>query len=65
MNRDNLATGPAAIRRAQWRDYLRAYEFNFDVSSRLEFGRVYIVETTCISPLGKRMTAQYKLSYQK
>jgi hypothetical protein len=49
----------------KWRDYLRAYEFNFDVSSRLEFGRVYIVEATCLSPLGKRMTAQYKLNYQK
>ena len=49
----------------QWRDYLRAYEFNFDVSSRLEFGRVYIVEATCLSPMGKRMSAQYKLSYQK
>lgn len=50
---------------AQWRDYLRAYEFNFDVSSRLEFGGVYIVEVTCLSPLGKRMSSQYKLSYQK
>ena len=49
----------------QWRDYLRAYEFNFDVSSRIEFGRVYIIEATCLSPLGKRMSAQYKLSYQK
>ena len=49
----------------QWRDYLRAYEFNFEVRSRLDFGRVYIVEATCISPLGKRMTAQYKLSYKK
>jgi hypothetical protein len=49
----------------QWRDHLRAYEFNFDVSSKLEFGRVYIIEATCISPPGKRLSAQYKLSYQK
>jgi len=49
----------------QWRDYLRAYEFNFEVSSRLEFDRVYIVEATCLSPLGKRLSAQYKLGYQK
>jgi hypothetical protein len=49
----------------QWRDYLRAYEFNFDVTSSLKFGSVYVVEVTCLSPLGKRMSAQYKLSYQK
>jgi len=49
----------------QWRDYLRAYEFNFEVNSRLEFGRVYTIEVTCLSPIGKRMSAQYKLSYQK
>jgi hypothetical protein len=50
---------------AQWRDYLRAYEFNFDVSAKLALGRVYIVEITCLSPMGKRLSSQYKLSYQK
>jgi hypothetical protein len=50
---------------AQWRDYLRAYEFNFDVSSQLTPGHVYIIEVTCRSPMGKRMSAQYKLSYAK
>jgi hypothetical protein len=50
---------------SQWRDYLRAYEFNLDVSSKLEVGRMYIIETTCASPMGKRLSAQYKISYQK
>jgi hypothetical protein len=49
----------------QWRDYLRAYEFNFNVNAKLATGRVYIVEVTCLSPMGKRMTVQHNLSYQK
>ena len=48
---------------AQWRDYLRAYEFNFDVGSKLVSGRVYIVEVTCLSPMEKRMSAQHNLKY--
>jgi hypothetical protein len=48
---------------AQWRDYLRAYEFNFDVSPKLASGRVYIVEVTCQSPSGKRMTAQHNFKF--
>jgi hypothetical protein len=50
---------------AQWRDYLRAYEFNFDVSSKLTPGHMYIVEVTCLSPMGKRLSVQYNLTCQK
>lgn len=48
---------------AQWRDHLRAYEFNFDVSSKLTPGHVYIVEVTCLSPMGKRMSVQHNLKF--
>ena len=48
---------------AQWRDHLRAYEFNLDVKSKLGPGGVYIVEVTCQNPLGKRMSAQRKLKF--
>jgi hypothetical protein len=50
---------------AQWRDYLRAYEFNLDVNSKLAAGHVYIVEVTCLSALGKRLSIQHNLSYNK
>jgi hypothetical protein len=50
---------------AQWRDYLRTYEFDFDISSNLTIGHTYILEVTCLSPLVKRMTSQYKLIYKK
>jgi hypothetical protein len=50
---------------AQWRDYLRAYEFNLDVGPKLDLGRVYIVEVTCLLPTGKRLYVQHNLKYQQ
>jgi hypothetical protein len=48
-------THPAENHNA-WRDFLRAYEFQFD----LRAGRdtTYILEVTCLSPEGRRLTAE-------
>jgi len=49
-------TAPAENNR-HWRDFLRAYEFNLDFEP--EPSRTYILQATCITPDGKRLTAEY------
>lgn len=44
-----------------WRDYLRAYEFNLDFEP--ERNKRYILEATCLSPNGKRLSADFALKY--
>lgn len=39
----------------RWRDFLRAYEFQFDLST--ERDKTYILEATCLNPDGRRLTA--------
>lgn len=46
-----------------WRDFLRAYEFNLPYE--LEVSKNYILETTCISPNGKRLSAEFTLTQTK
>jgi len=38
-----------------WRDFLRAYEFQLDLQA--ERDTTYILETTCLSPDGRRLSA--------
>lgn len=38
-----------------WRDFLRAYEFQLDVQADRDI--TYILETTCLSPDGRRLSA--------
>lgn len=46
-----------------WRDFLRAYEFSLPFES--EAGQNYILEATCISPNGKRLSAEFILTQTK
>ncbi len=46
-----------------WRDFLRAYEFSLPFES--EAGQNYILESTCISPNGKRLSAEFTLTQTK
>ncbi|MHC4693725.1 MAG: hypothetical protein ACYS67_13365 [Planctomycetota bacterium] len=46
-----------------WRDFLRAYEFNLPSDS--EANQNYILEATCISPNGKRLSAEFTLTQTK
>ncbi|NIP53838.1 MAG: hypothetical protein GWN67_16645 [Phycisphaerae bacterium] len=46
-----------------WRDFLRAYEFN--LPSESESDQNYILEATCISPNGKRLSADFALTQTK
>ena len=50
---------------SNWQDHLRAYEFDLDVRSKIQIGSMYVIEATCMSPLGKRLSAQHKIIYQK
>jgi hypothetical protein len=51
-------TGPAENNK-YWRDFLRAYEFELDVQAGRD--KTYILEATCMSPDGKRLSCQYTL----
>jgi len=46
-----------------WRDFLRAYEFNlpFDPAG----DKNYILQTTCLRPDGRRLSAEFNLKYTK
>lgn len=46
-----------------WRDFLRAYEFN--LPSESESDQNYILEATCLSPNGKRLSAEFALTQTK
>ncbi len=46
-----------------WRDFLRAYEFSLPFES--EADQNYILEATCISPNGKRLSAEFNLTHTK
>ena len=42
-----------------WRDFLRAYEFNFDFEPQSSQG--YVLQATCLCPNGKRLSAEFAL----
>lgn len=51
-------TGPAENHK-YWRDFLRAYEFELD--AQVGRDKTYILEATCLSPDGKRLSCEYTL----
>ena len=56
---------PAANNRS-WRDFLRAYQFNLPFKpapheGALRPGRDYVLEATCLTPNGSRLTAEFGL----
>jgi len=46
-----------------WRDFLRAYEFNLDFE--LASSQSYILQVTCLCPNGKRLSAEFCLKQAK
>lgn len=48
-----------------WRDFLRAYRFDLSTDLRPVIPSSYILEVTCITPAGKRFTAQNPISYPR
>jgi hypothetical protein len=55
-------TDPAA-NSSYWRDFLRAYEFILDFEPRSD--RAYVLQVTCLSPNGKRLTDEFGIKYAK
>jgi hypothetical protein len=45
-----------------WRNFLRAYEFNLPFTPA--DNQIYILEVTCICPMGKRLTSDFTLNPQ-
>lgn len=48
-----------------WRDFLRAYRFDLSMNLRPVIPSSYILEVTCLTPAGKRFTAQSQISYPR
>ncbi len=48
-----------------WRDFLRAYRFDLSMDIRPVIPSSYILEVTCITPAGRRFTAQSPISYPR
>lgn len=48
----------------RWRDYLRCYEFTLDVGAEIEKDHSYVLQVTCLTPAGKRLTADYIVEYK-
>ena len=42
-----------------WRDFLRAYEFEFEFAPKQD--QKYFLQATCITPLGKRLIAAFNM----
>ena len=53
---------PAANNRS-WRDFLRAYQFNLPFKPAP--GQEYILEATCLTPDGSRLTAEFGLKHRE
>ncbi len=51
----------AADNNAYWQDYLRAYRFELALEAAP--GQTYVLQATCISPHGKRISAEIILTY--
>jgi hypothetical protein len=46
-----------------WRDFLRCYRFTLDVGEEIEENHSYVLQTTCITPAGERLTADHIVEY--
>ena len=51
----------AKVNNEHWRDFLRAYEFEFDFAPVPE--QEYILLVTCMYPGGKRLSAEFSLKH--
>jgi hypothetical protein len=46
-----------------WRDYLRCYQFTLDVGEEIERDRSYVLQVTCITPVGEQLIDYFLIEY--
>jgi hypothetical protein len=46
-----------------WRDYLRCYQFTLDVGEEIEKDRSYVLQVTCITPVGEQLIDYFLIEY--
>lgn len=46
----------AVVNNSYWKDVLRAYKFSLKTSIKPDVPGVYVLQVTCLSPAGKRLT---------
>ena len=49
----------------RWRDFLRAYQFDMDLNFRPKPDETFILEATCTTPAGKRLSDLFQLKYEE
>lgn len=47
-----------------WRDFLRCYQFILNIGEEIEEDSSYVLQTTCITPVGERLNADYIVEYK-
>jgi len=57
-------TGPAK-NNSHWQDHLRAYKFELYLDFEPSDGEEFILDATCITPNGKRLSDIHQIRYQK
>jgi hypothetical protein len=56
-------TGPAN-NNEYWRDFLRCYQFTLDLEEQIEEDSSFVLQATCITTAGKRLTADFIIEYK-
>lgn len=46
----------AVVNNEYWKDFLRTYNFSLDVNINSSPSRIFILQVTCVTPAGKRLT---------
>lgn len=47
-----------------WRDFLRSYEFVLNLDFQPEVNTKFVIQAGCLSPAGKRLTADFIVEYK-
>ncbi len=47
-----------------WHDYLRCYEFSLDVGAEIRKDYSYVLQVTCITPVGEQLTDDFIIEYK-
>ncbi len=62
---DDFELSSPAKNNSYWRDHLRAYQFELYLDFEPAGGQEFILEATCITPNGKRLSNIRLIKYQK
>jgi hypothetical protein len=52
------------INNQYWLDFMRCYQFILDVGEEIRKNHSYVLQVTCITPLGERLTDDYIIEYK-